>query len=129
MFSPSQTLGFFWQYFASALIFGVLPTLIISSVSFLAVRAIDKRGANAAIATAFSAFGSVIGILTGASREPVLGGMLPLILSMVTVFITFIVERKNSVGVKNNYMIALTCFFIGTIFGAFYGASYRNDTR
>jgi hypothetical protein len=61
----------------------------------------------------------------GASRDSVVSAALPLIVAMVILFITFIVERKDQGEIRQLYMSSLFEFFLGTIFGAIYGAVLR----
>jgi hypothetical protein len=114
-----------WTYFTSAVILGLLPVVIMSALTAAAMSVSGDLRKNRTIASAFTAFGSVVGILAGASREAVIGEALPLIIPIVTVYITYLNDRKPAGHKDSGYLYALLGFFIGTAFGAFYGAAYR----
>jgi hypothetical protein len=115
----------FLDYVYLGFMLGLAPTLLITGAFYLALRLSKQHPKDASVPAAFTTFGTVCGILVGASRAPAVGGALPLVIAMVTLFITFIVEKKEQNEIRRLYMLSLLGFFLGIIFGAVYGAALR----
>ena len=92
-------------------VLGAIPALLPAGVIYIAARLLGKTSDHVTTAMAFATFGTVCGILVGASRQPVVGAFLPLILPMVTLFVTFIVEKKGDAQLRATYMLSLIAFF------------------
>jgi hypothetical protein len=114
-----------YQSVLKGLLFGLVPTLLMAALVFFSQLICKREPKAALIPAAFTTFGTVIGILVGDSRESVVGDALPLVVAMVTLFITFIVEKKGQDDIRTLYMLSLLGFFLGTVFGAIYGAALR----
>ena len=56
--------------------------------------------------TCFGAFGLVVGLLMGASREPVVSNTLPLLISIITVLITYLYETKADPKPAKEYLLS-----------------------
>ncbi len=117
--------GNFLHYTLEGLTLGVAPTLTMAILMYLVLWCLNRSRENAAVPTSFTAFGTVSGILVGGSRDPTIGGVLPIVLPMVPLFITFIVEKKNEDAIRTLYMLSLFGFFLGIAFGVVYGAVLR----
>lgn len=118
----------FWAFVQNsykAFVLGVAPTILVPGIVLIVLRLFVKDLKLAVIPASFATFGTVSGMLLGGSRQAVVSGALPLIVAMVTLFITFIVEKKDQDETRQIYMLSLLVFFIGTIFGAVYGAVLR----
>jgi hypothetical protein len=125
MTSYYDILAQFLTYAYTGIMLGLAPTLLLTGLFYLALRLFARNLTDASVPSAFITFGTVCGILMGASRQPVVSGALPLVISMVTLFITFIVEKKDQSDIRRLYMLSLLGFFLGIIFGAIYGAALR----
>src|SRR5262245_65108898 len=97
----------FSDYVYLGFMLGLAPALLLTGLFYLALRIFKLTPKDASVPTAFITFGTVCGILVGASRAPVVSGALPLVIAMVTVFITFIVEKKDQDDIRRLYMLAL----------------------
>ena len=135
----------FSQLFSSVTKVGILviiPLGVTAGVTYWLVRIFQRRwlaqntneqllqssfppALTAIGAASFYTFGAVTGLFVGASRNSVLDGTLPLIIAIVTVFITYLTDKSNDGVAKRAYMICLVCFFMGAAFGATYGAELR----
>ena len=118
----------FYQNALKALVLGVLPALLAAVAVFACMQAFFRKFEYPVIATAFATLGTVCGMLVGGSRSAAVSAFLPLVLPMIALFVTFIVERKDDAQLRTIYMVSLTVFFLGIIFGAYYGASLRGGT-
>ena len=110
----------FEQFFSSsvtAFILVVLPTAIICFLAYCALS-LPMLSAARIQTVSFAAFGTIIGMLMGASREPMVGSTLPLLISFVTVYITYISEKQSSDEARNIYIISLLGLFFGAGFEA-----------
>jgi uncharacterized membrane protein YoaK (UPF0700 family) len=125
MFSYYDKLYELLEYSYTGFVLGLVPTLLMTVLFYLSLRLLRHAPKDASVPSAFTAFGTVCGIMVGASREPVISAAFPLVFAMVTLFITFVVEKKDQDEIRRMYMLSLLGFFFGIIFGAFYGAKVR----
>lgn len=69
---------------------------------------------------AFSLLGLVTGYLTGFSRDPVVGAVLPAVLSLFGGLAVFLIQRNNNIRIVVSFSVIsfIFCLLIGTAWGA-----------
>lgn len=90
-----------WEILCTRLKDVVLPMVVVVAVSAVAAslpflhRIRDKTAFLGTVA-AFGLIGGVIGLFTGASRDPVVGAVLPAFLTLAGGFVTYILGRQEA---------------------------------
>lgn len=86
-----------------------------------------KPGTVLALAVLFAIIGVTLGVLSGASRTPVIGIVLPALLTFVSTLVTYLIDRKagGSVAWRNLMPTAIASLLIASLAGVFYGAELR----
>lgn len=70
----------------------------------------------------FGVFGSVLGVLTGVSKESVVGVLLPPLITAVVGFVGYLTAAKIDTEVRQLVPLAIVNLLLCTLCGAFYGA-------
>ncbi len=111
---------------------GILIPLIVPLVASIAFSLLrrssfnDKR-VDFIILMMFSLFGGLIGLFTGASREPVVGTILPVLISTVVTYIGYFASKNLSDEQKKLLPFCIVVFLIATWVGTLYGLNLRLD--
>nr|VFK58838.1 MAG: hypothetical protein BECKTC1821F_GA0114240_102711 [Candidatus Kentron sp. TC] len=75
----------------------------------------------------FCIFGVVMGFLTGASREPTVGNILPILITIIVTYIGHMFALK----IENNYrtliLYCVVALLLSVLFSSIYGAKYRES--
>ena len=64
-------------------------------------------------------------MLAGAYQLSPPRAILPILISIVTVFLAFLTDKNSDPLIKKVYTLSLLGLFIGVAFGSFYGVSLR----
>lgn len=109
----------------------LLPALSFISVGVVLVYLVAKyiskvriKGQGALIA-AFGVLGGVVGIMVGASRTPVVGTVLPGILTFVTGLLAYLFSKEHLSEWRPVIPFCIVAMLLLSLFGAFMGSSIR----
>lgn len=111
---------------------GILPLVLVGASVYVTVRISDRRkrktlGVNfRPLILAFGVFGTMLGLLIGASREPVVGAALPVLVTLVTGFLTYFTQKGTALSFRHCVPAMIIALATGSIFGAYYSSIPRN---
>jgi len=77
----------------------------------------------------FGLLGAVIGVLTGSSRESVVGSVLPAILTLITAFLTFSFTSEGLKPVRTVIPYCLFALLLNTVYWVYIGSKIRTDAE
>jgi hypothetical protein len=104
-----------------------LAALLVSSLLYLIVTFVaprDEEGSLLLVLLAFSMLGIVTGYLTGFSREPVVGAVLPAVLSLFGGLAAFLIGRDK--GNQVVVSLAVLAFAFSLVLSTGWGVVLRN---
>ena len=105
------------------ILFASISSIIISVLSYYISSTSFKNAIM--ISLMFSFFGATLGVLTGASREPSVNVVLPIIVSSTVGFFGYLTNKSASRELALLMPPGIMCFMINIIFAAFYGQVLR----
>lgn len=113
-----------------------LPALIVVGMItfFVRVVAILPRGQNltqgsTGLIGAFTCLGLVIGILTGASRTPVVGSLLPALLTLLGALLAYMFGKESLLTWRPTVPYCLIALMLSALYGIFMGGSIREASQ
>ena len=115
-----------WALWRDLLPLPLFATLVTSGLVFGKIVRRDEAKLAVIVVGAMALLGIVTGQLTGQSREPAVGAVLPAVLGLiggVTVYLFAMKEPKTQVLVG----LAVVAFSINMLVGTFWGAKLRAD--
>jgi hypothetical protein len=77
----------------------------------------------------FGLLGAVIGVLTGSSRESVVGSVLPAILTLITTFLTFSFTSEGLKPVRPVIPYCLLALLLTSVYWVYIGSKIRTDAE
>jgi vacuolar-type H+-ATPase subunit I/STV1 len=119
-------------HFEAALLYGIAPLIVFSALNSLVVAGL-VRGSNIEMRDAqglglsFGGIGIAVGLLTGLSRDGVVGAVIPALLTFLSTFAVYQFGKDTYRDWRPILPIALFCLVFGTICAAVFGASERNS--
>lgn len=119
-------------HFKATLYYGIVPVAVFSILNFLVAWLIAHFGSIAKreaciYGLSFGAIGIAVGLLTGLSRESVVGAVVPALLTFLSGFAVYEFGKSSYQELRPVLPIALVCLILGTICAAVFGASERNS--
>lgn len=114
----------FWTSIWPMLLVPVLIALFISRVLIDPKLGAARFKAMAAVTTACAVLGIVTGNVTGLSRDPAVGTVIPAVLSLVGGVFVFLVGTK---GLARQYLVAggIICLSLNLVIGIYWGGRSR----
>ena len=76
---------------------------------------------------AFSLLGGVIGIFVGASQTPVIGTVLPAVLTFITGLLAYLFGKESMMEWRPVIPVCIISLLITSLFGSFMGSQIRLD--
>lgn len=117
-----------WLMFSKGVIIPIaVPILISSIVSLVRNSSFYNKKTDFVILALFSIFGGLVGFFTGASREPVVGTVLPVIISTVVTYIGYLASKQLNEEQKKLVPFCVIVFLLATWIATLYGMSLRLD--
>jgi predicted neutral ceramidase superfamily lipid hydrolase len=126
------------SHFQAAFFLGLLPVMVIGALC-ISLTAVYSRTADVLMfAAAFSFTGAALGLMIGASREPVVQAALPAIVTVISGLLVFVFPKSEGASkllgteedaspnqIRQFVLVAVTTLMLGSITGAFWGGSIR----
>jgi predicted neutral ceramidase superfamily lipid hydrolase len=113
-----------------------LPALVVVAVITLLVRlpAILSRESSLApgstgLIAAFACLGLVIGILTGASMTPVVGSLLPALLTLLGALLAYMFGKESLADWRPAIPYCLIALMLSALYGIFMGGTIRGTEQ
>lgn len=117
-----------WLILSKGLLIPLTIPLIISlMVVWFRKSAFNNKHIDFVVLAVFSLFGGLVGLFTGASREPVVGTVLPVIISTVVTYIGYLASKELDTIQKQLLPFCIVVFLIATWVGTLYGLNLRLD--
>lgn len=85
----------FFEHLIAALFTGVLPVVLIALVIFVIACFATTDGHSRRIALLFATVGATIGLILGASREPVVQAVIPALITLITGYLGWTLRRES----------------------------------
>lgn len=104
-----------------------VTVLVLTALFYSIVRPKQGKRDLALLLAAFSALGLVTGYLTGFSRSPAVGAVLPAVLSLVAGLAVFLLGKD--VGSRAIVSLSVLIFSIGLLLGAGWGSVMRQTAE
>lgn len=122
-----------WQYLIPIFLNILVPILVLVSTAAIAVILVarvtikPKTSGWQALVYAFSFLGGLIGIYVGASKTPVIGTILPAILTFVTALLAYLFSRENLSEMRPVIPFCLIALMLTTAYASFVGTSMKRE--
>jgi len=117
-----------WLILTKAIVPSVLPTIILAGIiTFFKKTTFTSKGTDFLVLAIAVLFGSVIGFFTGASRDPVVGTILPIVISLIIIYVGYMSSKEVENNVKEIIPFCIVLFILSTWFSALYGMGMRLD--
>jgi len=109
----------------------LLCTVLVSLPLILCHRKIQKKGPRGIwlFIVVFGLLGGIVGICTGASRQPVVGVVLPAILTLMTVVFGYAFTREALVEMRPVIPFSLVAMLLAAAYCAFLGSKIRFENE
>jgi hypothetical protein len=119
------------EHFLAVIFYGIIPFAVFSALNFLIASLFARRYqidlADARLlGLSFGAIGIAAGLFVGASRESVVGTVVPALLTFMSGFAVYQFGKESYERWRPALPVALVCLVIGAICAATFGASQRN---
>ena len=120
----------FWNATLEAFFYGALPIMALVFSFYIVLRFFCQMSRDRLfILLMFVAFGTFLGIFITTSRDPIVGSILPLIITFVSGYIAYSFKKED--GLLNSDIIpgAIICLVFSATFGAFFGSELRQTAE
>jgi len=119
-------------HFEAVLLYGIAPLVIFSALNSLVIGGLARSSRIAMrdaqiLGLSFGGIGIAVGLLTGLSRDSVVGAVIPALLTFLSTFAVYQFGKDAYQNWRPMLPIALFCLVFGTICAAVFGASERNS--
>lgn len=106
-----------------------LSILVITVLLFIPYKILSKSGKSEHVLflLGFSYLGGMLGITTGSSETPVLGTLLPALLTFITGLLAYLFNHKDVGEYKPLIPMSLMCLMICSVFSVFLGTTIRSQ--
>ncbi len=103
--------------------------LIITVILFIPYKLLSDNGEyqHMFFLLGFSYLGGMLGITTGSSETPVLGTLLPALLTFITGLLAYLFNHKNSAEYKPLIPMSMLCLMVCSVFSVFLGTTIRSQ--
>ena len=121
-----------WAYLFNVARYVGIPVLVLTFVSvipaYLGLRMcrIATKG-QLTILIAFSLLGTLIGIFTGASREPIMQGLLPAFITFITGLVAYLASKDVLKSWAALVPSCLVVLLLTAVLSSFYGSTLRGE--
>jgi uncharacterized protein YqgC (DUF456 family) len=118
-------------HFQNVALYALAPFIAFSAVNWIVAAAlaryakVDSKNAQL-LGVCFGAIGIAVGLLMGASREAVVGTIVPALLTFLSGFAVYQFGKDAYAKWRPILPIALCCLVLGTICAVSFGGSQRN---
>lgn len=106
------------------LLFGSLLSLVFT---FIKPKAFETYTQKFFVLFLFSVFGAVVGFLTGASREPVVGTVLPILITTVVTYISYLTTKTITEKYLKILPYCILVLLISALLSALFGMNFRME--
>ena len=104
----------------------ILFIIAISTVlTFLGPKVLGRYIEKFTVLFLFGTFGTVVGFLTGASRESAVGSVLPVLVTTVVTYIGYLTTSKISKEYRMIVPFCVITLLLSTLFSALFGTYFR----
>lgn len=110
-----------------------LPALVVVAIITLLVRLPTMLSKGSSLAPgstcligAFTCLGLVIGILTGASMTPVVGSLLPALLTLLGALLAYMFGKESLADWRLTVPLCLIALMLSALYGIFMGGTIRD---
>jgi hypothetical protein len=124
------TSSYFWEVLCSLLLFSVVLSAALSLVLIMVTTKTERRKlfrASLLLLVTMSVLGAIIGYLTGISRAPAVGNVLPAALTLVGGLLLYMFGKESQGGRQQVAAVSTFALVIGLLTGTLLGAEIRAD--
>ena len=122
-----------WRHFNHVFTEIFVPSLLFISIGAIILILLTKVFSKPSVKGwhvlifAFSLLGGVIGIFVGASQTPVIGTVLPAILTFITGLLAYLFGKETLIEWRPVIPVCIISLLIMSLFGSFMGSQVRLD--
>ncbi len=103
--------------------------LVITFILFIPYKIVSKKAKNEQVffLLGFAYLGGMLGITTGSSETPVLGTLLPALLTFITGLLAYLFNHEKTAEFKPLIPLSLICLMVSSVFSVFVGTTIRSQ--
>jgi hypothetical protein len=124
------TSSYLWAVLCGLLLFSVILSAALSLVLILVTTKTERRKlfrASLLLLVTMSVLGAIIGYLTGISRAPAVGSVLPAALTLIGGLLIYMFGKESQGGRQQVAAVSTFALVIGLLTGTLLGADIRAD--
>lgn len=114
-----------WQYFLPTILFTSIGALLVIMLVQIVYKPIVKGWQP--VIFSFSLLGGIIGLFVGASKTPVIGTVLPAILTFVAALLAYLFGKENLRDWRPVLPFCIIAVLLTALYGSLMGTSVRKD--